>query len=347
MNKLRKILYPLSILYGEITDIRNKAYDKNIFPSTSFDIPVISVGNLSTGGTGKTPQVEYLIRLLRDDYKIAVLSRGYKRKSKGFQIADKRSTAEQMGDEPLQYYRKFDDIIVAVDTDRINGIHQLENLKLPPEVIFLDDAFQHRKVNSGLSILLTTYEKLYVDDSILPAGDLREKISGANRADIIIVTKCKNQLSEEAQFKIAQKLKPELHQTVFFSTIVYEDRVISKSNEIKIADLYSYDILLVTGIAKPQPLIDFLNDKKIKIKHLKFTDHHNFTKKEIHNIERVFSKISNEKKIILTTEKDFVRTFEEINNEVYYLPILTKFISNENDFNKLIINYVQQNTRNS
>lgn len=347
MNKLRKILYPLSILYGEITDMRNKAYDKNILPSSTFDLPVIAVGNLSTGGTGKTPQVEYLIRLLKDDYKVAVLSRGYKRKSKGFQIADKKSTAVQIGDEPLQYYRKFKNIIVAVDTDRVNGINQLQNLETPPELILLDDAFQHRKVKAGLNVLLTTYEKLYVDDSVLPSGDLREKISGASRAEIIIVTKCKEQLSEQEQFKISQKLEPELNQTVFFSEIVYEDKIKSKNNEIKFDELHNFEVILVTGIARPEPLIDYLNDHKIKYKHLKFADHHNFTKNEIDKIEREFSKISNNKKIILTTEKDFVRTFEDINNNVYYIPILTKFISNEKDFNKIIINYVQQNSRNS
>lgn len=347
MNKLRKILYPLSILYGEITDMRNKAYDKNILSSSTFDLPVIAVGNLSTGGTGKTPQVEYLIHLLKDDYKVAVLSRGYKRKSKGFQIANKKSTAVQIGDEPLQYYRKFKNIIVAVDTDRVNGINQLQNLETPPELILLDDAFQHRKVKAGLNVLLTTYEKLYVDDSVLPSGDLREKISGASRAEIIIVTKCKEQLSEQEQFKISQKLEPELNQTVFFSEIVYEDKIKSKNNEIKFDELHNFEVILVTGIARPEPLIDYLNDHKIKYKHLKFADHHNFTKNEIDKIEREFSKISKNKKIILTTEKDFVRTFEDINNNVYYIPILTKFISNEKDFNKIIINYVQQNSRNS
>ena len=347
MNKLRKILYPLSVLYGEITDIRNKAYDKEILPSSTFDLPVIAVGNLSTGGTGKTPQVEYLIRLLINDYKVAVLSRGYKRKSKGFQIADKTSTAIQIGDEPLQYYRKFNNIIVAVDTDRVNGINQLQNLENPPDLILLDDAFQHRKVKAGLNILLTTYDKLYVDDSVLPTGDLREKISGASRAEIIVVTKCKKQLSEQEQFKTSQKLEPELNQTVFFSEIVYEDKIKSKNDEINFDELHSFEILLVTGIAKTQPLTDFLNAHKISFKHLKYSDHHNFTNNEIDKIENEFSKMPSKKKIILTTEKDFVRTFEDINNNVYYLPILTKFISNEKDFNKLIINYVQRNSRNS
>lgn len=347
MNKLRKILYPLSILYGEITDIRNKAYDKNILPSSTFNLPVIAVGNLNTGGTGKTPQVEYLIRLLKDDYKIAVLSRGYKRKSKGFQIADKNSTAEQIGDEPLQYFRKFNNIIVAVDTDRVHGVNELQKLKASPEVILLDDAFQHRKIKAGLNILLTTYENLYVDDTVLPTGNLREKKSGASRAEIIVVTKCKKILTEKEQFKTSQKLNPELNQTVFFSKIVYENQIKSKTDTIKVDDLQNFDVLLVTGIAKTKPLIEFLNDKNIRFKHLKFSDHHNFTENEIDKITYEFSKISNKKRIILTTEKDFVRAFEKIDNKVYYLPIKTEFISNEKDFNIIIINYVQQNSRNS
>lgn len=347
MNKLRKILYPLSILYGEITDIRNKAYDKNILPSSTFNLPVIAVGNLNTGGTGKTPQVEYLIRLLKDDYRIAVLSRGYKRKSKGFQIADKNSTAEQIGDEPLQYFRKFNNIIVAVDTDRVHGVNELQKLKASPEVILLDDAFQHRKIKAGLNILLTTYENLYVDDTVLPTGNLREKKSGASRAEIIVVTKCKKILSEKEQFKTSQKLNPELNQTVFFSKIVYENQIKSKTDTIKVDDLQNFDVLLVTGIAKTKPLIEFLKDKNIRFKHLKFSDHHNFTENEIDKITYEFSKISNKKRIILTTEKDFVRAFEKIDNKVYYLPIKTEFISNEKDFNIIIINYVQQNSRNS
>lgn len=347
MNKLRKILYPFSLLYGELIKYRNIAYEKGIFTSVTFDIPIIVVGNLNVGGTGKSPQIEYLIRLLQNDYKIAVLSRGYKRKSEGFQLADRNSTSEQIGDEPLQFYRKFKDIIVAVDTKRVNGIKQLKNLKLPPNVILLDDAFQHRKVQAGLTILLTAYGNLYVDDTMLPTGYLREKREGAKRAQIIVVTKCPDKLSESEQYKISKKLKPELNQTVFFSTIAYNETIIGKNDEISISELNEYKVLLVTGIANSKPLEEFLKSKNIEFKHLKFADHHNFTSSDKEKIIQNFKNIQANKKIILTTEKDYVRTFSNDKNQLYYLPIKTKFIDNENDFNKLILNYVQQDSRNS
>ncbi|MEN8187286.1 MAG: tetraacyldisaccharide 4'-kinase [Bacteroidota bacterium] len=347
MSKLRKILYPFSLLYGEITKIRNKAYDNEVLTSVSYDFPIIAVGNLSVGGTGKTPQIEYLIRLLQEDYKIAVLSRGYKRKTKGFQIAGENSTAETIGDEPLQYYRKFKDIVVAVDADRVHGIDELQKFAPQPEVILLDDAFQHRKVQAGLYILLTPYDNLYVDDTVLPAGDLREKKAGARRAQVIVVSKSPEDLSEESQFKTAQKLKPELDQTVFFSTIDYADRVISRSGEKNIKDINDYKVLLVTGIAKTKPLTNFLEDNKIDFKHLDFPDHHDFSDKDMDSIFKEFEKLDYEKRIILTTEKDYVRNFETLENEVYYLPIKTKFIANEKDFNQLIKDYVRKSIRNS
>ena len=347
MNKLRKILYPFSLLYGELIKYRNIAYEKGIFTSVAFDIPIIVVGNLNVGGTGKSPQIEYLIRLLQNDYKIAVLSRGYKRKSEGFQLADRNSTSEQIGDEPLQFYRKFKDLIVVVDTKRVNGIKQLKNLKLPPNVILLDDAFQHRKVQAGLTILLTAYGNLYVDDTMLPTGYLREKREGAKRAQIIVVTKCPDKLSESEQYKISKKLKPELNQTVFFSTIAYNETIIGKNDEISISELNEYKVLLITGIANSKPLEEFLKSKNIEFKHLKFADHHNFTSSDKERIIQNFKNIQANKKIILTTEKDYVRTFSNDKNQLYYLPIKTKFIDNENDFNKLILNYVQQDSRNS
>ncbi|NOQ92153.1 MAG: tetraacyldisaccharide 4'-kinase [Flavobacteriaceae bacterium] len=347
MNKLRKILYPFALLYGEIVNIRNKAFDKGIFATAKFSIPTIVVGNLNVGGTGKSPQIEYLVRLLQKNYKIAVLSRGYKRKSKGFQLAVKNTTAKQIGDEPMQFHQKFNNIIVAVDTDRVNGINQLKKLKTPPNVILLDDAFQHRKVEAGFNILLTTYHNLYTDDIMLPAGNLREKSNGANRAQIIIVSKCPENLSETEQFKIAQKLKPKLDQTVFFSKIAYHNSVLNDESKIALAELKNYNVLLVTGIANANPLIKFLEKKEIQLKHLKYADHYSFSKSDKENIIFEFDKIHANKKIILTTEKDYVRGFSNINMPIYYLPIRTEFIENGDDFNKLILNYVQQNTRNS
>ncbi len=345
MNKTRKILYPLSVLYGKITKIRNKMYNKGVLKSTQFEIPVIVVGNLSVGGTGKTPQIEYLIRLLKKDYIIAVLSRGYKRKSKGFLIADTSSDAQKIGDEPFQYFQKFEDIIVAVDTDRVNGINQLKELNNPPEIILLDDAFQHRKVDAGFNILLTPYNDLYVDDMMLPTGNLRERIEGAERAQIIIVTKCPNELSEDKQFDIASKLKPTLYQTVFFSTIEYSSVIKDKKEEISLSDLTAYQVLLVTGIANPIPLEKYLKSKDIAFEHLKYPDHHDFSNKERNKIKSIFNKITSKKKIILTTEKDFARLENQL--DVKYLEIKTKFINHGRDFDKKIINYVEQSSRNS
>lgn len=346
MKTLRKILYPFSFLYGEIVTIRNKLYDKGVLRSTSFDIPIIVVGNLSVGGTGKSPQIEYLVRLLQNDYKIAVLSRGYKRKTKGFIIANENSTVKQIGDEPMQFFRKFKNIIVAVDADRVNGINQLKILPNKPDIILLDDAYQHRKVEAGYNILLTPYHKLYIDDTMLPAGDLREKVSGANRAQVIIVTKCPGYLTEEEQFKIADKLQPEMHQTVFFSKIAYAE-TIKGLKKIKIDELHAYKVLLVTGIAKTKPLSEFLNTEKIDFQHLKYSDHHDFTRKDLAKIQNTFNQIKSDKKLILTTEKDYVRAFDSTYKNIYFLPIETTFLEHQNDFNTLIKNYVEQSSRNS
>lgn len=345
MNLLRKIVYPFSLLYGLITSVRNYLYNKGILIATQFKTPTIVVGNLSVGGTGKTPQIEYLVRLLQNNYRIAVLSRGYKRKSKGFIIADEKVTAEIIGDEPYQYYQKFPAIVVSVDADRTNGIQQLEALENPPEVILLDDAFQHRKVKGGFNILLTSYQNLYVDDVMLPTGTLREKVTGANRAQVIIVTKCPNNLTESAQFEIARKLNPILTQKVFFTTIEYGNELKGTSS-INLSDLKDAEILLVTGIANPTPLTEYLTNQKIKFKHLKYPDHYHFKEKDIAEIKSIFKLLPSNNKIILTTEKDYVRIFNKI-KFLYYISIKTKFILHEEDFENIINNYVEQSTRNS
>ncbi|MET2984165.1 tetraacyldisaccharide 4'-kinase [Aureibaculum conchae] len=347
MSILRKILYPFSVLYGEITAARNTFYDKEFLKSTQFDIPIIVVGNLSVGGTGKTPQVEYLVRLLQDKYKVAILSRGYKRNSKGFIIASETSTADEIGDEPLQYFKKFSNIIVAVDADRVNGIKQLTSLLDKPDVVLLDDAFQHRKVEAGFNILLTPYNDLYVDDKMLPTGNLREKVSGAERAQVIVVTKCPSKLNEIEQFETTKKLQIANHQTVFFSTINYGDAVIGKQDELKVDYLSNYKILLVTGIAKTKPLTDFLTEQQLDFQHLKYADHYNFSEKDLSKIATTFKEINSDKKIVLTTEKDYVRSFTNTKLNVYYLPIETSFIDHQGDFNRIITNYVEQSSGNS
>lgn len=344
MRYLRKILYPLSILYGSITKARNTLYDNGVFKSTSFDFPVIVVGNLNVGGTGKSPQIEYLIRLLKDDYKVAVLSRGYKRATKGFIVADTQATAQSIGDEPLQFYTKFGaDVIVAVDADRVHGIAKLQSL-YDLDVILLDDAYQHRKVDAGLNILLTAYDNLYTDDVVLPAGDLRENVKGANRAQLIVVTKCPDVLTEAEQFEITKKLNVSLEQTVFFSKIEYASAVIGSKDQISLSQLKEYRVLLVTGIAKTTALTDFLTQQEINFKHLSFKDHHNFSGQDHQKVQQEFSAIDANKKLILTTEKDYVRSFST-NQQVFYLPIKTAFLEHGSAFDQLIKKAISEGSK--
>jgi tetraacyldisaccharide 4'-kinase len=340
MNLLRKILFPFAILYGFITSIRNFLFDKGILKSYSFDIPIIAVGNLSVGGTGKTPQIEYLIRLLSPKYKVATLSRGYKRKSEGFVLADSTSNAEILGDEPFQFYKKFKNIQVAVDADRKNGIEQLLSQSIKPEVILLDDAFQHRKVKVGFYILLTSYGDLYSDDFMLPTGNLRESRNGAKRANLVVVTKCPANLSLDEQNKIAAKLKLESNQELYFSFIDYDEFIYSEGKTMKVSEIRNVNKLLLAGIAKPNPFFAYLQDENDE--KLVFPDHHHFTENDINDIKN-----KSQNKIIITTEKDFVRLKGSIPSEqLFYLPIRSSFLSASDNFNKTITNYVGTSTRN-
>lgn len=340
MNLVRIILFPFAVLYGAITSIRNFLFDKGILKSYTFNISIIAVGNLSVGGTGKTPQIEYLIRLLSPKYKIATLSRGYKRQSEGFVLADSTSNAEILGDEPFQFYTKFNNIQVAVDANRKNGIEQLLSQTEKPDIILLDDAFQHRKVKAGFYILLTSYGDLYSDDFMLPTGNLRESRSGAKRANVIIVTKCPMTLSLDEQDKIKIKLKLEPNQELYFSYIDYDDFVYSDDKKLKVSEIKIVDKLLLAGIAKPNPFFAYLqseNDEK-----LVFPDHHHFTESDIKAIE---NKSRNKK--IITTEKDFVRLKGSIPKErLFYLPMRSAFLSAGDNFDKIITNYVGTSTRN-
>jgi len=330
---LRKILIPIVPIYQGITWLRNYGYDHNFLKSKSYDLPVICVGNLNVGGTGKTPMIECLIRLLQNDYKVGTLSRGYGRQTKGFILANEKSTAQTIGDEPFQFYNKFPDVIVSVGEDRQNAIEQLLQLKLSPEIILLDDAFQHRKVKAGFNILLTSYDSLYVNDMLLPTGNLREPKSGAKRADIIIVTKCPTSLSSEAKNRIESKLNVEPDQQLFFSSISYSDSVISKDKTIDLQDLKGQHITLVTGIANPKPLVKYLEGKALEFKHESYKDHHNFTVSEINELR--------EQDLILTTEKDYVRLKDNIESDkLYYLPIEAKILSNTK-FNSIIESFVK------
>lgn len=339
MNLLRKILFPFAILYGFITSIRNFLFDKGILKSTSFDIPVIAVGNLSVGGTGKTPQIEYLIRLLSDKYKIATLSRGYKRKSEGFVLANENSNAEILGDEPFQFYQKFPNIMVAVDANRTNGIQQLLSQNKKPEIVLLDDAYQHRKVKAGFYILLTSYGDLYADDFMLPTGNLRESRSGAERASIVVVTKCPKILTEEEQTDIRLKLKLKGSQKVFFTFIDYDMVIYGKNEKIAVSEIKPESKLLLAGIAKPKPFFDYLKNESDEC--LTFPDHHHFSDADLNSIRNK----ANGRKII-TTEKDYVRLKDsELVDQLYYLPIKSSFINHQQDFDATILEYVKENSK--
>lgn len=342
MNLLRKLLFPFAIVYGFITEIRNFFYDKGISKSYSFDIPVIAVGNLSVGGTGKTPQIEYLIHLLSEHYKIATLSRGYKRKSEGFILANEKANAETLGDEPYQFFQKFPEIQVAVDANRKNGIEQLLSQNAKPEIILLDDAFQHRKVKAGFYIVLTSYDDLFYNDFMLPTGNLRESRKGANRADIIIVTKCPPNISTIEQENIKQKIQYYLNenQPVFFSYIAYDDHFYSEKEQIKIDNFQVVDKLVVAGIAKPEPFFAYL--QAVKKSTMVFPDHHHFTEKDIQAILET----ANGRKIV-TTEKDFVRLKGKLPiDQLYYLPIKSSFVTSNIEFDKKILEYVGASTGN-
>jgi tetraacyldisaccharide 4'-kinase len=314
------------------TWLRNKLYDWGLKKSMSYDLPVICVGNLSVGGTGKTPMIEYLVNVLKDDFKVATLSRGYKRKTDGFQLANENVTAEIIGDEPFQFYSKFkNEVVVAVDADRQNGIEQLK--KENPEVILLDDAFQHRKVKAGFNVLLTTFSSPYFKDIVLPTGNLREPKWGAKRADVIVVTKCPMDLSESDKKDITKRINPGAFQHVFFSSIVYSDSISSAENNIPLKNLKSFT--LVTGIANAQPLIDFLKAKNLDFEHLNFKDHHDFTANDIVSLEK--------KKMIVTTEKDFMRLkqYKSLKDKLFYLPIAVN-IDSAPKLNQLVKKFVKR-----
>ena len=318
----RKLLFPFSWIYQGATSLRNKAFDWGVFESKSFGIPIICVGNLSVGGTGKTPMIEWLIRHLSTTMEVAVLSRGYKRNSSGFQLFDSQSSAAQMGDEPFQLAQKYTNITVAVDANRRNGIEQLLLQRPHVQVILLDDAFQHRWVASDLKILLTTYDNPYHKDCVLPSGNLRESQSGAQRADLIVVTKCPKELSSEMQSNFKNQLGLQSHQSCFFATIGYASRLKGENTPL-VSDFIKKEFVLVTGIANPSNLIQYLDSLDAKYTHLLFSDHHNFSKGDIH---RILQKAG--QKPILTTEKDAVRLRSLLSDKsLFELPIETVFLN--------------------
>lgn len=349
------LLSPFSLIYGTLLHIRNKFYDWNIFKSFSFNIPIISVGNLTLGGTGKTPHVEYLIRLLKKDYEISTLSRGYKRKTKGFLISSEDSTVNCIGDEPLQYKLKFNQIKVAVDEKRVRGIRKLKKIYPKTNLILLDDAFQHRSVKPRVNILITEFNNLYINDSMFPSGRLREWKTGSNRANIIIVSKTDPNLSEITKNQIKNKLNPKSYQKIYFSSVKYGEITPFTMQAKAITQNISndYSALLLTGIAKPKPFFEALSKQYKLVKHIKFSDHHNFKDSDIENIIKEFNTLKETTKFIISTEKDIMRlSLPQILNKlqdipIFYIPIEIDFLGKDkNDFDNQIIKYVTKNTGN-
>jgi tetraacyldisaccharide 4'-kinase len=319
VKNVKTILYPLALLYGTALKLRHWLYDKNVLKSSRFNFPIICIGNLATGGTGKSPMTEYLIELLKGHYKIATLSRGYKRKTTGFAIANQNTTAIDIGDEPMQFHEKYKDVTVAVGEERLVAIPQLLHDRPDTEVIILDDAFQHRQVNAGLNIILTDYRNLFTRDFLLPAGNLRDIRPAAKRAHIFIVTKCKTDLSKEEKNDIIAELNPEAHQTVYFSETVYGRPYHLFTKEPGNLDA-GIPALLVTGIAKTMYLEDFLKKQVGHFEMLRYADHHIFDLDDLENIRKKFEAIPGTQKVIFTTEKDAVR-LKKFEKELAHFPI--------------------------
>ena len=354
--KINDWLLPFSWIYGSIVRFRNWLFDMGLKKSKSFSIPIISVGNITVGGSGKTPHVEYLIRLLHDKAKIAVLSRGYKRKSHGYVLANESTTMPEIGDEPFQMHEKFSDIYVAVDAKRARGIENLQNDEASKDVdvVLLDDAFQHRYVKPGINILLVDYHRLIIYDKMLPAGRLREPLSGKNRADIVIITKCPKDL-KPMEFRVLTKamdLYP--FQKLYFTSIDYDTpKGVFEEKQIELDKLQDYHVLLLTGIASPKQMEHDLKPMTKDITNLSFGDHHSFKGKDIDRINDAFESMP-EPRIIITTEKDAVRLreteglYEKVKSNMYELPIKVSFMLDQQDnFNEKIISYVRKNSRNS
>ena len=335
--------------------LRNFFFDHRVFKETVFKVPVIGVGNLTTGGTGKTPHVEYLARLLKEDFKVATLSRGYGRKTKGFLIASNSPNTDQIGDEPMQYYSKFKDVTVSVGEDRVAAIEKLLQMEKKPEVILLDDAFQHRSVKAGVNILLMEYDKIMDIDYPLPAGNLREWKSGMKRADMIIVTKSPTILVPIERKRIIEHIKPLVHQQVYFTHYKYGEftKVTGKQGGMFMSSSYylekRFTLVLVTGIANPAGMLEYLRRHTDKIETISFPDHHQYSLRDIKKIQETFDNIANPSKIIVTTEKDAMRfrnpALEEAVKQLplFYLPIEVQFHNDKEKFDQYIAEYVRKN----
>ena len=344
---LRYLLFPITILYGFLTAIRNKFYDWGIFKSTTFDIPIICIGNLVVGGAGKTPTTEYVVRLL-SDYKIAILSRGYGRQTKGFLIADGYSTTQQIGDEPMQYYQKFKQVTIAVCEDRVYGINQLKSTH---DVILLDDAYQHRAVKAGFNLLLFEFDKLLKWQFLLPTGNLREAFSNYNRAHAVLVTKSPSPVNIVDQINIRKKIDLTIEQRISFSSIRYGQLISLETGEVG-PEINGQLIFLLTGIANPKPLTIHLKELGVTIVSHAYSDHHQFTENDIKLLITAFNANPAKEKIIITTEKDSKRLLGDnlkdllLNLPLFYLPIEIEVASKDKfTFDKNILDYVASTKR--
>lgn len=345
----RYLLFPFSVLYGMVIYVRNWLFDNGIIKSIEFDFPIISVGNLTFGGTGKTPLIEYLIRLLSQQFRIATLSRGYKRQSHGFKMAQNPPDAKVIGDEPALLKRKYPHVFVSVSESRTMAVPQILSLSPQTDVILLDDAFQHRSIQPGMSIILTKYSDLFTHDHILPMGSLREFRSAYKRADFIVVTKCPKEMKPEEKKRIIDEIKPKAGQVVFFSYIDYFAAYLITDNKNRIAPHKDLDVFLFTGIASSDDLKQFLEQHVKNLYSMSYPDHHPYDRVDIENVTEAFQNIESANKIMLTTEKDAVRLYEHkewiLSKKlpIYVLPIRMDFFQEDKKlFDSEIINYLSR-----
>lgn len=355
-NKRHWILTPFTLLYGAVIGMRNKLFDWGVITSEEFEVPIISVGNLTVGGTGKTPHTEYLIALLKDKFKTALLSRGYKRKTSGYRLASDSSTPHDIGDEPYQIKQKFKNIHVAVDANRRHGIHRLceDAETADTAVVLLDDAFQHRHVTPGVNIVLMDYNRPIYEDALMPTGMLREPKSSLLRAHIIIVTKCPADIKPIDYRIVAKNLELRPYQRLYFTSFAYGDlRTMGGESTRSLSTLTRQThVILVTGIASATPLVEKLREHTDNINHMEYGDHHDFSTAEVQNIEKMFASTDASDKLIITTEKDAARlslhTLSDLtSSNLYVLPIEVVFLQEQQEkFNHYIIDYVNKNSRN-
>lgn len=354
LNNKNILLYPVSLIYGFVTGIRNFLYNREIIRSENFRTPVICIGNITVGGTGKTPHTEYLVELLSRHFSVAVLSRGYRRKTSDFTVATATSSVEEIGDEPLQVARKYPKVMVAVERDRVKGVKKILELQPETNVIVLDDGFQHRRLKPGFSILLSDYGRPMKNDNLLPYGSLREDKKNSSRANTIIITKTPAEISPDEMKSLADEYKKLPGQNIYFTGIKYHTPVAVFENTVKKLQpewnsFSNNGAVIVTGIANPDPLLIHVQRFFSEIVHLRFPDHHNFTTGDILRISSSWKELKSAYKYILTTEKDAVRIREiesipeYLKPIMYYIPVGIDFLAGKDEFEKTIIDYVRAN----